>query len=217
MEASSGRFRVRPIVVDFLGTLFITFCIGVTTAVVLGACVVLMAGEARGAAQVGELAPMKASEARQGALLFKSDPTGETFAAPLLSTDVAAMREGAPSEETREQVLELALTHHLVTKYTSLVAIDRTPARPVDADLKIAALPTNLPEGWNTDALFGPRETDFALVGRLPQGATDSRFNLLSGALALLFATLLFRLAQARRRVRLRLLRLREALKAARP
>jgi Ca-activated chloride channel family protein len=83
---------VRPIVVDFLGTLFITFCIGVTTAVVLAACVVLMAGEARGAA--GELAPMKVSEARQGALLFKSDSTGETFAAPLLSTDVAIKVSG---------------------------------------------------------------------------------------------------------------------------
>jgi len=211
MEASSGRFRVRPIVVDFLGTLFITFCIGVTTAVVLGACVVLMAGEARGAAQVGELAPMKASEARQGALLFKSDSTG------VEAVMMDAMREGAPSEETREKVVELALTHHLVTKYTSLIAIDRTPARPADADLKIAALPTNLPEGRNYDAVFGPREADSALVGRLPQGATDSRFNLLTGALALLFATLLFRLAQARRRVRLRLLRLREALKAARP
>ena len=37
-------------VVDFLGTLFATFCIGVATALVLGACVMLMAGEARGAA-----------------------------------------------------------------------------------------------------------------------------------------------------------------------
>src|SRR5260221_4687646 len=49
MEASSGRFRVRPIVVDFLGTLLTTFCIGVATALVLAACVMLMAGEARGA------------------------------------------------------------------------------------------------------------------------------------------------------------------------
>src|SRR5260221_13713134 len=46
MEASSSRFRVRPIVVDFLGTLLATFCIGVATALVLAACVMLMAGEA---------------------------------------------------------------------------------------------------------------------------------------------------------------------------
>jgi len=48
MEAS-GKNRTRLIVADFLGTLFVTFCIGVTTAIALGACVVLMAGEAHGA------------------------------------------------------------------------------------------------------------------------------------------------------------------------
>jgi hypothetical protein len=44
-------------VVDFLATLFATFCIGVAAALVLGACVVLMAGDAHGAA------PVKAREA----------------------------------------------------------------------------------------------------------------------------------------------------------
>lgn len=36
-------------VVDFLGTLFVTFCIGVATALLLAACVMLMASEAHGA------------------------------------------------------------------------------------------------------------------------------------------------------------------------
>jgi Ca-activated chloride channel family protein len=103
-----------------------------------------------------------------------------------------AMREGASAEDTRASIIELALTHHLVTKYTSLVAIDRSPARPAHADLKAAALPVNLPEGWSYEAVFGPQETDFAPASRLPQGATDSRFNLLAGALALLLAAVLF-------------------------
>jgi len=50
MEATSGRSRTRLIVVDFLATLFVTFCIGVATALVLAACVMLMTGEAHGAA-----------------------------------------------------------------------------------------------------------------------------------------------------------------------
>jgi hypothetical protein len=50
MEASTGRSRTRLIVVDFLATLFITFCIGVATALVLAACVMLMTGNAHGAA-----------------------------------------------------------------------------------------------------------------------------------------------------------------------
>ncbi len=52
MEISSSRPRTRLMVVDFLATLFVTFCIGVATALVLAACVVLMAGEAHGAAPV---------------------------------------------------------------------------------------------------------------------------------------------------------------------
>jgi hypothetical protein len=51
MEATSGRPRARLIVVDFLATLFVTFCIGAATALVLGACVMLMAGDAHGAPQ----------------------------------------------------------------------------------------------------------------------------------------------------------------------
>jgi hypothetical protein len=39
------------------------------------------------------------------------------------------VREEAPAEETRAKLIELALTHQLVTKYASLIAIDRTPAR----------------------------------------------------------------------------------------
>ena len=39
-------------VVDFLATLFLTFCIGVATALLLAACVMLMASEAHGAAPV---------------------------------------------------------------------------------------------------------------------------------------------------------------------
>jgi len=51
MEAARGRTRTRLIVVDFLATLFVTFCIGAATALVLGACVLLMSGDAHGAEQ----------------------------------------------------------------------------------------------------------------------------------------------------------------------
>jgi hypothetical protein len=51
MEAARGRTRARLIVVDFLATLFVTFCIGAATALVLGACVLLMSGDAHGASQ----------------------------------------------------------------------------------------------------------------------------------------------------------------------
>src|SRR5947209_20286817 len=55
MEASSGRSRTRHLAVDFLATLFVTFCIGVVTALVLAACVMLMAGDAHGPADATPL------------------------------------------------------------------------------------------------------------------------------------------------------------------
>jgi Ca-activated chloride channel family protein len=62
---------------------------------------------------------------------------------------------GARGEQIRDQVIQVALSHNLVTKYTSLVAVDATPARPEDARLGGGAMPTNLPKGWSYDALFG--------------------------------------------------------------
>ncbi|MBL8706069.1 MAG: marine proteobacterial sortase target protein [Rhodospirillales bacterium] len=62
---------------------------------------------------------------------------------------------GAKGEQIRDQVIQVALSHSLVTRYTSLVAVDATPARPEDARLGGGAMPTNLPKGWSYDALFG--------------------------------------------------------------
>ncbi|MDR2239668.1 MAG: marine proteobacterial sortase target protein [Zoogloeaceae bacterium] len=93
-----------------------------------------------------------------------------------------SQRDGAPEEAVREAVLDIALAHHLVSKYTSLVAVDKTPARPQDAALQSGAVPTNLPEGWEYGKVFG----------ELPQGATDSLWNLFAGSLTLLLAIGLF-------------------------
>jgi Ca-activated chloride channel family protein len=96
------------------------------------------------------------------------------------------MREGAPESEIREAVMALALEHHLVSRYTSLVAVDKTPARTAEALLKSASIATNLPEGWTYEGVFG----------ELPRGATSLRLDLLLGTLLLLFAGLLWRRAR---------------------
>jgi Ca-activated chloride channel family protein len=103
---------------------------------------------------------------------------GSLWARGKVDALIDSIREGAPEEEVRAQVIELATAHRLVTKYTSFVAVDKTPARPSDAQLKLAAVPTNLPEGWEYGKVFG----------ELPQGATDSRFAMLTGMLMLLLA-----------------------------
>ncbi len=91
-------------------------------------------------------------------------------------------------DEAKSAIITTALDHHLVSKYTSLVAIDVTPSRSSDAILKTVAVPTNLPEGWNHEAVFG----------QLPKTATPADLNLLIGLALLLAASGLW--FQAKRR-----------------
>jgi Ca-activated chloride channel family protein len=63
-----------------------------------------------------------------------------------------ANRDGG---DVRAQVVSLGLTHHLVTKYTSLVAVDTTPTRPDGEPLSTRKLPHNLPHNWKFEQVFG--------------------------------------------------------------
>jgi len=99
-------------------------------------------------------------------------------------------RTGAPEDETRRAVLELALAHHLVSPYTSLVAVDVTPVRPGDEATERHALKTNLPHGWDYTAVFG-----------LGQGATDAPLHLFVGLFTLLLAAALVATAVCARKI----------------
>ena len=66
-----------------------------------------------------------------------------------------ALFEGGNPEEARKQVVALALEHSLVTEFTSLVAVDDTPARPGEESLTSRDVPINLPKGWDHSKVFG--------------------------------------------------------------
>ena len=74
----------------------------------------------------------------------------------------------------RQSILDLALKHHLVSRYTSLVAVDVTPVRPDGQALHTHALKTNLPHGMQYEAIFG-----------WPQTATPATLYLVLGSLLL--------------------------------
>jgi Ca-activated chloride channel family protein len=74
----------------------------------------------------------------------------------------------------REPILNLALKHHLVSRYTSLVAVDITPVRPDSQSLRTHALTTNLPHGMKYGAIFG-----------WPQTATPATIYVVLGTLML--------------------------------
>jgi Ca-activated chloride channel family protein len=107
---------------------------------------------------------------------------GALWARSKIESLLDSLRQGTKEEDVRSQVVDVALEHHLVSKYTSLVAVDKTPVRSADAALKGGALPANLPEGWDHAAVFG----------ELPKGAADTTWHLLLGLVAALLAAGLF-------------------------
>ena len=56
-------------------------------------------------------------------------------------------RQGAAKIDA--EILKTALDHHLVSRLTSLVAVDITPSRDLSNPLKSLKVPTQLPEGWD--------------------------------------------------------------------
>jgi Ca-activated chloride channel family protein len=86
--------------------------------------------------------------------------------------------EGEPEASIRQDVVGVALAHGLLSPYTSLVAVDRTPERSRSALLRREALGNLLPAGSNMNALFG----------NLPNTATGSRLLVAIGAVLALLA-----------------------------
>lgn len=79
-------------------------------------------------------------------------------------------RYGREEETIRQAVLDVALAHHVVSKYTSLVAVDKEPVRPTNQQLLAHSMKTNLPEGADYQAIFG-----------LPKTATSGQLQILFG------------------------------------
>ncbi len=77
----------------------------------------------------------------------------------------------------RQSIWDIALKHHLVSRYTSLVAVDITPVRPEAQSLHTHPLTTNLPHGMQYEAVFG-----------WPQTATPATTYVVLGIFIICFA-----------------------------
>ena len=125
---------------------------------------------------------------------------------------MASLHEGVPMEDVEQSVARLGLRHHIVTRFTSLVAVDVTPTAPVDAELETRPVPTLLPKGSSLRHFFSGADSEaaararanapakppppvrsaaapivgqpvvFISQGRLPQGATPAALLLWLGA-----------------------------------
>jgi len=66
---------------------------------------------------------------------------------------------GVDSATVRQQALDLALEFGLLTRYTSLVAVDRSPLRPTDENLSSEDVPGLLPAGSTSTTGFAATAT----------------------------------------------------------
>jgi Ca-activated chloride channel family protein len=88
----------------------------------------------------------------------------------------------------QQQILNIAMKYHIVSRYTSLVAVDVTPVRPGAHTIHTHALKTNLPNGMQYEAIFG-----------WPQTATPATIYLVLGTLMLWITWIWSRQQLARR------------------
>jgi Ca-activated chloride channel family protein len=141
--------------------------------------------------------------------------------------EIARTTRQLTPEEADKAILALALEHQLVSRLTSLVAVDKTPSRSEGEPLKLSELPLNLPAGWDFAKVFGDRPqlptaplerradaADRAATKRaamhavapapstitLPKTATDAELKMMAGLVLMLSSLILFSL---RRRPRL--------------
>jgi Ca-activated chloride channel family protein len=82
--------------------------------------------------------------------------------------EVARTTRQENPEDADKTILARALEHQLVTRLTSLVAVDKTPSRPDGEALKLSELPLNLAAGWDFAKVFGERP-------QLPVAPTERR------------------------------------------
>lgn len=98
--------------------------------------------------------------------------------------------KGGAEDAIRTAVLDVALSHHLVSKYTSLVAVDVTPARPTG---KL----TKEQEAANNTAVV----QDTTSIASLPKTATSGQLQMLLGLATLLAAWLMWSVRGYRKRI----------------
>jgi Ca-activated chloride channel homolog len=93
----------------------------------------------------------------------------------ITDVEMARRRDRSMAAEADKRILALALEHHLVSRLTSLIAVDATPSRPEGARLTRAELPLNLPVGWDFDKVFGDARKSADGPARSPVDQTRER------------------------------------------
>ena len=88
-------------------------------------------------------------------------------------------RRGGDADEIRASIVRTAIKHHLVSKHTSLVAVDKTPVRFANDPLRRDQVPNLMAYGQSGRAIFG-----------FPATATNARQLQTTGAVLIVLGLL---------------------------
>ncbi len=97
----------------------------------------------------------------------------------------------ADEQYRRREITETALKYGLLSAHTSLVAVDRTPARSQTDALKAHSVPQNLPRGRELEGFFGQPATRQANTAAMPATDTPAAERIGRGLAALALISLL--------------------------
>jgi Ca-activated chloride channel family protein len=142
-----------------------------------------LTGRSGGGAWTRQLPLRMVNEQAGVAKLWARERIGELSRLKNLGGETCNDAAGCNGPGLEEQITELALAHHLVSDYTSLVAIDVTPVRPQGIDGRSEQVPTPAPRGsaWAQSTGFASTATPapmLLLIGVLAL-ALAAAFNLL--------------------------------------
>lgn len=84
----------------------------------------------------------------------KGSGIGKLWARRKIAALEVSTSRGADQKKVDAEIEAVALQHHLVSRMTSLVAVDVTKSRPDSENLVDRKLPHNLPKGWVFDKVF---------------------------------------------------------------
>ena len=139
-----------------------------------------------------------------------------------------SLREGRSVDRVSAEVAAIGVRHQLVTRWSSLVAVDVTPTAPVDVETKTRNVPSLLPASWDFSKLFGGnrrsatgaataipmadrteapgagvaigQRIQSARIGSLPRGGTPATLLIALGTSGIGVGGALLALAERRRR-----------------
>jgi hypothetical protein len=94
----------------------------------------------------------------------------------LMSEDWIGAQSGSINKELRDEIVKVALDHHIMTQYTSFVAVEEQTVTKEGKPTTVE-VPVEMPEGVSREGVFGDEQTRFGMQTAVPRGFSLHTMN----------------------------------------